>query len=341
MTAPGFQVRTADLRTHANVAARSAELLGQRAHVRPAGEHWATRRSGRSASSLLFSELLRTAAGPAISVLAQAQATMTSISKNVATAAANYDTVDRNNVDRFRPGTGTATPTPSRAAGTWRNRRAATAGGDIVTDVTSLEKDIGSGNWVQAGLAGLEIVSDATKILSDPVGAILQYGLEFPDEGRETAAAGGDLAGRKSGPGRRVRQRVAGRLAARSARRTPRSRAACPRTPRPGPARPRANYKSYAANQSRRAGPPRPAATRTLGSVTQSIGTLVATVQDKIKQMVSQAMSQIIQTATGLHVHGHHPGHRREGGERRGQLDEEDRRRDQPADQLAAVNCGR
>lgn len=296
MTAPGYQVLTSDLRTHANVAAQVADLLGQ-AHTSGQQAALGDQAFGQIAVSLLFSQLLRTTAGPAISVLAQAQATMTAISKNVANAAANYDTVDTNNAARFRTGTGTTTPTPQSSVPALAKPASGNAGGNIVTDVTSLEKDIGSGNWVQAGLAGLKIVSDATKILSDPVGAILQYGLSFLMQAvRPLQQAVSWLVGNPSqvavygsawqGVSHTVGQAgttFTSSLSTNAATWTGQAAS---------------NYKSYAANQAD-ALSAASSATRTLGSVTQSIGTLVATVQDKIKQMVSQAMSQIIQTALG------------------------------------------
>lgn len=295
MTAPGFQVRTADLRTHATVTAEVAELLGS-AHTAGQQTILGDQAFGQIGVALLFSELLRTAAGPAITVLAQAQATMTSISKNVATAAANYDTVDRTNVDRFQPGTGTATTTTPSSATTLPKAAAGRSGADIVNDVHSLEQDISSGNWVQAGLAGLDIVSDVTKILSDPVGAILQYGLSFllkavkPLQQAVTWLVGnpGQVSAYGSswhGVSQSVGQAdttFLNSLTTNTASWTGQAAA---------------NYKSYAGAQSR-ALVAASAATGTLGSVTRSIGTLVGNVQDLIKQLVSKAMAQIIQTAT-------------------------------------------
>jgi hypothetical protein len=296
MTAPGFQVVTSDLRTHADVASQVADLLGQ---ARNSGQQAALgdQAFGHIGVALLFSQLLRSAAGPAINLLAQAEATMTAISKNVSTVAANYDTVEHTNTSRFQPGTGTTTPIGQQPGLTALAKPTAKSGGNIVTDVTSLEKDIASGNWVQAGLAGMNIVSDVSKILSDPVGAILQYGLSFlmqavkplqqavtwlvgnPSQVASFGNAWHGVSQSVGQAGTTFTNSVTANTASWSGQTAD-------------------NYKAYAAGQAN-ALTATTSATRTIGSVTQSIGTLVSNVQNLIKQMVSKAMSQIIQTALG------------------------------------------
>lgn len=297
MTAPGYQVLTSDLRAHANVAQQVADLLGH-AHTSSQQAALGDQAFGQIAVALLFSQLLKTAAGPAISVLAQAQATMTAISKNVSTAAANYDTVDKTNAARFQPGTGTGTTSTAQSSVPGLAKPGGGANvGSVVTDVTNLEKDIGSGNWVQAGLAGLKMVGDVSKVLSDPVTAILNYGLQFlmqaikPLQQAVTWLVGNPsqvaaYGSAWSGVSQTVGQ--AGSTFTSSLNSSTASWTGQAAT----------NYKSYANNQAG-ALTATSSATRTLGSVTQAIGTLVSNVQNLIKQMVSKAMSQIIQTALG------------------------------------------
>lgn len=296
MTAPGFQVVTADLRTHANVASEVASLLG--------GAHRSGQQAvlgddafGKISVAFLFSALLKTAAGPAINVLAQAETTMASISKSVSTMAANYDHVDQTNAARFQPGSGTATPGTSTPGSVLPKSTTGKSGGNIVNDVNSLEKDISSGNWVQAGLAGMNIVSDAVKILSDPVAAIMQYGLGFlmnaikPLHDAVTWLVGNpsqvaSYGSSWSGVSQTVGQGQSTFLSSLTSNTASWTGQAAN------------NYRAYATTQAdalTAAG----TATKTLGSVTQSIGTLVGNVQNMIKQMVSKAMAQIIETALG------------------------------------------
>lgn len=296
MSAAGFEVVTADLRTHANVAAQVSDLLGT-AHTTGQQAALGDQAFGQIAVALLFGQLVKTAAGPALNVVMQAQSTMAAISKNINTTAANYDTVDHDNAARFQPGSGTATATPSASAPNPPAKPAAGRSGNIVNDVTSLEKDIASGNWVQAGLAGLNIVSDVSKILSDPVGAITQYGLGFLMQAvkplqqalswlvgnpAQVSAYGGAWHGVSQSIGQ-AGTTFTSSVASSTASWTGQTAD---------------GYRSYASGQSA-ALAALTSVTRTVGSVTQAIGQLVAKVQNLIKQLVSQAMSQVIQDALG------------------------------------------
>lgn len=298
MTGPGFQVVTADLRTHAGDASQVATMLGQ-AHTSGQQAALGDQAFGQIAVALLFSQLIKSAAGPAVNLLAQAQATMTAINKTVATAASNYDNVEHTNTSRFLPSTATATTASPSGPASWSTPAspAKSTGGNIMNDVTSLEKDIASGNWVQAGLAGLNVVNDATKVLSDPMGAILQYGLGFLMQAvKPLQQAVGWLVGNPSqvsaygGAWQGVSQSVgqAGGMFASSVTTNTAS----------WTGQAAATYTSYAANQSS-ALTALTSATRTIGSMTQSVGTVVGNAQNLIKQLVSRAMSQIVQTALG------------------------------------------
>lgn len=292
--AQGFHVVTADLRTHANVLSQVADLLG---HAHGSGQQAALgdQAFGQIAVSLMFSQLVKSVAGPGVTVLAQAQATMATINRDVTTVASNYDTVEGNNTSRFRPGTSTASPQSNPTSPTAATSKTGHSGGNILNDVTSLEKDISSGNWVQASFAGLNVASDAAKILADPVSAVLRYGLNFlVQHVKPLQDAVGWLVGNPGqvsafgsawhGVSQSVGQ-ASGTFASSLAKDT-------------------ASWSGQAGDNYRRYATDKVAtltaassATNTIGSVTQSIGTLVGNVQSLIKNMVSQAMGQIIQTA--------------------------------------------
>lgn len=290
----GFQVSASALNTHANVATQVAEQLGK-ALVNGQAAALGDKAFGQIAVSLAFSQLLKSVAGPAVSVLMQAQSTWTTISKDVTMVANNYTGTDQTSAKTFQLIGSGGTPTTTGTGGAGTAGTAAKRSGNIVTDVSSLEKDISSGNWMQASLAGMSMVSDVANILSNPVNAVMQYGLNFlVQHVKPLQEAVSWLVGNPgqvtsfgnswNGVSQSVTQ--AGSTFGSSVTRTTAN----------WTGQASANYQCYATDQINGL-QATATATSALGSVTQSIGTLVQNVSTMIKNMVSQAMSQIIQTA--------------------------------------------
>jgi len=164
-----------------------------------------------------------------------------------------------------------------------------------MNDVSSLEKDISGGNWIQGGLAAMNVIRDIGSILSNPVGAIMQFGFSFLMNAiKPLQQAIGWLIGN---PGQVSQygsqwQGVAGSVMqigntfSQTLNKDTANWTGVTAN----------NYRSYANNQINTLSAVS-TATKAIGNATQVIGQLVQKVQAIIKQLVSQAMGQIVQTA--------------------------------------------
>ncbi|HEX4724406.1 MAG TPA: hypothetical protein VH333_17945, partial [Pseudonocardiaceae bacterium] len=176
----GYTVSPSELQDHANVVSQLSDQLG---HTLGSAQQatLGSQAFGEISVALGFASIIKAVATPGISSLAQAQSMLTTINRTISTTAANYGSVEQSNMSRFLPSTGatsSTTPTnpllnPKPSTGAGNN------GASILTDVSGLEKDISSGSWIQAGLAGMKVVQDVGAILSNPIGAVVSFGFNF------------------------------------------------------------------------------------------------------------------------------------------------------------------
>jgi uncharacterized protein YukE len=298
VTAPGFTVSPNELRNHANVV---QQLVNDMEHTIGSAQSAAlgSQAFGEIAVALAFANLIKQVASPGVSALSQAQSMLRTINTTISTTARNYDTVEQTNQIRFSPGTGTDGIQGSGSGSLFSSRPTGTvgqrSGANLMNDVSSLEKDISSGSWIQAGLAGMNVISDIGNILSNPVGAIMQFGFGFLMHAiKPLQQAVGWLVGN---PGQvtaygnqwqGVAQQVVqlGHTFSTSLSKDTATWTGATAD----------SYRSYANDKINTLGAVA-TATRAIGNATQVIGQLVQKVEKIIKDLVSQAMGQIIQTA--------------------------------------------
>jgi uncharacterized protein YukE len=293
----GFAVSPTALHTHASEV---SQLGDQLSHAIDSAERavLGDQAFGHISVALAFASLIKAVAEPGMSTLSQARTMLTTVNRTITTTAANYDSVEQSNTCRFQPGpggsAGSSSSTNPLSAGhsTTTGRR---SGGNIVNDVQSLEKDISSGSWIQAGLAGMHVVSDAAQILSNPVGAIVSYGLHFLLSAvKPLQEAVGWLVGN---PGQVSSYGDSWQHVAQSVNQIGNSFTATVRKDTANWTGSSADgYRAYAAGQADNLSAVA-TATRAIGGATQVVGQLVKQVQGTIEKLVSQAMQQVIQTA--------------------------------------------
>ena len=292
----GFNVVPSELRDHANVVSQLADQFGHTVNTAQ-NASLGSQAFGEIAVALAFANILKQVASPGVSALSQAQTMMNTINRTINTTAHNYDTVESMNMSRFLPSTGSGSggtsTNPLFSGGTQRST--GRSGANLLGDVSSLEKDISSGSWMQAGMAGMNVVQDIAGILSNPVGAIMQFGFGFLMNAiKPLQQAIGWLVGNPGqvsaygnqwhGVAQSVTQlgnTFSSTLAKDTANWTGRSAD---------------GYRAYANDKINTLGAVA-TATKAIGNATQVIGQLVQKVEKIIKDLVSQAMGKIIQTA--------------------------------------------
>jgi uncharacterized protein YukE len=295
----GFTVVPSELQTHANTITQLTSDAGSTVNTAQqavlGGQAF-----GEIAVALAFANILKSVAQPGVSALSQAQSMLSTISRTINVTTTNYHNTDQSNASRFQPSvtgttsmasTGLLSPTGTTTSAT----KAGNNGASILTDVTSLEKDISSGSWIQAGLAGMKVVSDVGQIMANPVGAVTSFGLNFlVQHVKPLQDAVGWLVGT---PGQVSSYGSSWLSIGQSVGNISNSLSSTVR-------KDTANWTGAAADSYRSVATDKvntlnalAAATKTIGSATQVIGQLVAKVRGMIQDMVSKAMQQIIQTA--------------------------------------------
>jgi hypothetical protein len=298
-SALGFTVVPSELATHANVLNQLSGQVGQ-AQGQAQSAMLGGQAFGVISVALAFANLIKGAATPGISALSQAQSVLSTLSKTISTTATNYGNVEQSNASRFQAGGLTGTPgssTNSLFGTTTPNAASKNSGASILTDVSSLEKDISSGNWIQGGLAGMKVVSDIGGIMSNPIGAVTQFGFNFLIQHvKPLQEAVGWLVG---SPGQVSQYGSSWQNVAKTV-----MQAGTLYNQTLG--KDTANWTGAAANSYHATANDKinllsavSSATSAVGNATQVVGQLVGKLQKMIQDMVSKAMQQIIQTAMG------------------------------------------
>ncbi len=292
----GYTVSPTELRSHANVVAQLTDQLG---HTLGSAQQATLggQAFGEIAVALAFANLIKSVAQPGISALSQAQTMLSTINRTISTTATNYDTVEQSNSSRFQPGStsGSSATSTNPLIKSSSAAKSGNNGASILTDVSSLEKDISSGSWIQAGMAGMKVVSDVGQIMANPIGAVTSFGLNFlVQHVKPLQEAVGWLVGNPGqvsaygGSWQSVAQSVTqiGSTFASSV-----SKDTANWTGQAAD-----NYRAYANDKVNTLNAVA-AATKAIGGATQVIGQLVQKVRGIIQDLVSKAMQQIIQTA--------------------------------------------
>lgn len=304
----GYTVVTSELRDHANVLSQLAGQMGQASSTAQSSV-LGSNAFGEIAVALGFVNLIKSVASPGVNSLQQAQQALNLLNTTIKTTAQNYDSVEQNNMSRFMPSTsGSLTGSSSSTSllsGTNSLFGSTTTkpttsnnnhGANILNDVNSLEKDISSGNWIQAGLAGMKVVQDIGSIMSDPIGAVVSFGFNFlVNAVKPLHDAIGWLVGNPS--------QVAGY--GNSWQGVAKSVLQIGNTLNQSLNKSTVNWTGAAADSYKATANDKintlgavSSATNAIGQATQVVGQLVQKVQQIIKNLVSQAMGQIIQTAS-------------------------------------------
>lgn len=291
-----FTVVPSELLTHANTLNQLSGQLGQ-AQSMAQSSILNNQAFGVISVALAFANLIKGAATPGISALSQAQSAMSTLSKTVSTTATNYTNVETSNASRFQPAGLAGTPGSSTGSlfSTTPNAASKNSGASILTDVSSFEKDISSGNFIQGAMAGMKVVSDIGGIMSNPIGAVTQFGFNFLIQHvKPLQEAVGWLVGM---PGQVSQygsnwQNVAKTVMQAS---TLYNQTLGKDT---------ANWTGAAADSYKAVAADKinllsavSSATKAIGNGTQVVGQLVGKVEKMIQDLVSKAMQQIIQTA--------------------------------------------
>lgn len=295
----GFTVSPSELQNHANVVSQLADQMG---HALGSAQQATLGGNafGEIAVALSFANIIKQVASPGMSALSQAQSMLNLVNSTIKITAGNYSSVEQTNMTRFQPGnmniasSGTSI-NPLTGQPNSNTVGGARSGANILNDVSSLEKDISGGNWIQGGLAAMNVVRDIGSILSDPVGAIMQFGFSFLMNAiKPLQQAIGWLVGNPGqvtqygnqwqGVASSVLQ-IGNTFSSTLSKDTANWTGATAD-----------NYRAFA-NDKINTLSAVSTATKAIGNATQVIGQLVQKVQNIIKQLVSQAMSQIVQTA--------------------------------------------
>lgn len=299
-SAGGFQVVPSELQTHATSI---TQLSGQFAQTVTQAERavLGSQAFGVIAIALAFANIIKAVAAPGVSTLSQATSVLSTISKTITMTNTNYGNTDQSNANRFQPSTTglssttSTNPLSSLTSGTSASTHSTNSGASILTDVSSLEKDISSGSWMQAAMAGMKVMSDVNSIMSNPIGAVTSFGLNFlVQHVKPLQEAVGWLVG---SPGQ-VNSYASSWLS------ISKSVGTISTSLSKTISQDTANWTGAAADSYRAVANDKATtisalgtATQAIGTATQSIGNLVQNVQKTIQSMVSQAMQQIIQTA--------------------------------------------
>lgn len=293
-----FQVVPSELTTHANSITALSGDLGQTV-TKAEQSVLGSQAFGVISVALAFANIIKAVASPGTSSLSQATSVLSSISKTITITNTNYGNTEQSNANRFLPAlTGAPSTTTSNPLGLSTTPTATHPGNNgasILTDVSSLQTSISSGSWIQSGLAGMKVLSDVNQILSNPIGAVTSFGLNFlVSHVKPLQEAVGWLVGSPgqvnsyAGQWLSIGQSV-GTIS------TSLSKTLTQDT---------ANWTGAAADSYRAVATDKintlnalASATKTIGSATQVVGQLTGQVQKMIQNLVSQAMQQIIQTA--------------------------------------------
>lgn len=296
----GFTVSPNELQNHANVVGQLSDQMG---HTLGTAQQATLGGNafGEIAVALQFANIIKQVASPGMSSLSQAQSMLNLVNSTIKITAGNYSAVEQTNMTRFQPGnmniTGSGTSiNPLTGQPNSNTVGGARSGANILNDVSSLEKSISGGNWIQGGLAAMNVVRDIGSILSNPVGAIMQFGFGFLMNAiKPLQQAIGWLVGNPSqvasygnqwqGVASSVNQ-IGNTFSSTLSKDTANWTGASAN-----------NYRAVATDKINTLGAVS-TATKAIGNATQVIGQLVQKVQAIIKQLVSQAMGQIVQTAS-------------------------------------------
>lgn len=295
----GFSAAPSELTTHANTVNQVSSQVGQ-AGTTASQSVLGGQAFGQISVALAFANLIKAAATPGMSALSQAQSTMSLLSKTVGTTATNYTNTEQSNAGRFLSSgltgtTGTATTTTTAIGTTAVKPTTNNNGANLLTDVSGLEQGISSGSWIQAGLSGMKVVSDVGSILSNPVGAVTSFGLNFlVQHVQPLQQAVGWLVGSPAqvaayGSSWQNAAKLvtdAGNIYSKTVAQDTANWTGAAAS----------GYKTVAADKANTL-QALATATKAVGSATQAVGQLVSQVQQLIQSLVSKAMQQIIQTA--------------------------------------------
>lgn len=299
----GFTVSPSELGNHANVVSQLADQMG---HTLGTAQQASlgSNAFGEIAVALSFANIIKQVASPGMSALSEAQSMLNLVNATMKITAGNYSATELTNLTRFQPGNMNITSAgasinpltgqPNGTNGT-NGSGGARSGANILNDVSSLEKDISGGNWIQGGLAAMNVIRDIGSILSNPVGAIMQFGFSFLMNAiKPLQQAIGWLVGNPGqvasygnswqGVAHSVTQ-IGSTFSATLSKDTANWTGATAD-----------NYRAFATDKINTLSAVS-TATKAIGNATQVIGQLVQKVQGIIKQLVSQAMGQIVQTA--------------------------------------------
>ena len=136
---PSYTVVTDELRNHANIVSQLTGQMGQTLGTAQSSS-LAGQAFGEIAVALAFANLIKTVATPGISALSQAQSMLSTVDKTISTTAANYDSVEQSNQNRFLPSitgslTGTSSTSTNPLIKPTTTTKAGNNGASLLTDV--------------------------------------------------------------------------------------------------------------------------------------------------------------------------------------------------------------
>lgn len=296
-----FTVVPSELTTHANSLSSLSGQLGQTV-TQAEKAVLGSQAFGVIAVALAFANIIKAVSSPGTSALSQATSVLSTISNTIKITNTNYTNAEQGNTNRFLPSTTGLSSTSTNPLGSLTSGTSSTTttksgnnGASILTDVSSLEKDISGGNWLQGAMAGMKVLSDVNQIMTNPIGAVTAFGFNFLIQHvKPLQEAVGWLVGSPGQVNSYASQwlsisKSVGTIS------TQLSKTLSQDT---------ANWTGAAADSYKATATDKintisslSTATQAIGNATQMVGQFVQQMENTIKKMVSDAMTQIIQTA--------------------------------------------